>query len=119
MNRGLDTCSPRYVSYARHKLIDQIYAEQDGKCLYCGTPFGATLRTPRKHIRTRMEMDHIIPQSFNADHRRSNLALVCSFCNHWKSNKLFPSVEAIRDFIKDIWQRQQITIFGPDTFGDQ
>jgi CRISPR/Cas system Type II protein with McrA/HNH and RuvC-like nuclease domain len=96
-----------------------MFMEQDGKCLYCDTPFGSTLRTPCKHIRTRMEFDHIMPKSFSADHRRSNLALACSFCNQWKRDKVFPSVEAIRDFIKGIWQKKQITVFAPDASCDQ
>jgi 5-methylcytosine-specific restriction endonuclease McrA len=66
-----------------------------------------------------MEFDHIIPQSFIADHRRSNLALACSFCNHWKYNRIFPSVAAIRNFIKDIRQRQQITVFVPTSAADE
>ena len=97
--------------YVRSDIIDRMLVDQDFRCLYCLSPFGSILRTPHKHIQTQIEFDHIVPRSFNANHSHENLALVCSFCNRQKSDKVFSSVEAIRDFMKDIWRRRQITIF--------
>lgn len=94
-------------------IVDSKLAEQNFRCLCCDVPFGTTLRTPFKHIHTKMEIDYIVPYSATQNASPGNIALACSFCNHQKADKLFASVQKVRDFIADVWKRQQITILGP------
>jgi hypothetical protein len=61
--------------------LERIFAEANGKCVYCGTEVRArfTPSDPRG-------FDHVIPRSKCGLHTSSNLALACGDCNARRSD---------------------------------
>lgn len=72
------------------KKVARTVAEMwEYSCAYCFTD----LRNMDYHI------DHIIPVVFGGSSGLSNLALACKKCYLRKSDKLFPDLTTIRDFL--------------------
>jgi len=67
-------------SYVGRALREQTAREARHRCGYCLTSARIT--------GTRMEIDHIIPESLGGLTVRENLWLACSMCNDHKSNRI-------------------------------
>lgn len=98
---------PYYIAYAkqatakRRAIIAQadgsfssadirgLYAEQEGRCFYCGIPIYLELSGD-------VHVDHVIPISRGGSNSVDNLVCACASCNLSKKDKLVSEWEAVR-----------------------
>lgn len=76
----LGLANPGGQQIIKYKLREQ----QNGKCLYCGSPISLDIFTDDKLA----EIDHIIPFSICGNDSIHNKALVCAKCNQEKKNHI-------------------------------
>ena len=77
----------------RLRILDR----DDFTCVYCDEPA--------------LEVDHILPWSWNGDDSEENLVASCRDCNSIASNKIFPSFQDKKEYILTIrstlkWQKK-------------
>lgn len=96
-------------SEGRHRRDDLGRAEkraliidQEGKCFYCGNPFGTPVYKPEydKVIVPEIHFDHFVCWDYSRDTSIGNMVASCSICNLIKSNKIFANVEDARAFVR-------------------
>jgi 5-methylcytosine-specific restriction endonuclease McrA len=84
-----------------------IFARDDWRCCYCGTPGNLTVDTCRKPMRRRViprdpegrmyEVDHVLSVANGGDNSLSNLVTSCWKCNNKKgSSTKKPSYQMFR-----------------------
>lgn len=71
------------------KVRDEILQEQDYRCLYCESRFGATHKRGGTVVVLRIHWDHRVPYSYDQDNRDKNFAAACHVCNSIKSDLQF------------------------------
>jgi 5-methylcytosine-specific restriction endonuclease McrA len=65
----------------RIKLFNDIFARDEGRCVYCGIP----ARRPGRGVKRAPDLatlDHVVPRSFGGPLNRDNIVLACSACNN-------------------------------------
>ena len=72
---------------------------QANKCHYCELEFGNVVTQGIDSIVLKVEWDHNVPWAFNQDNRPANFVAACQICNHIKSDMMFFSHEAAKEFI--------------------
>jgi CRISPR/Cas system Type II protein with McrA/HNH and RuvC-like nuclease domain len=81
----------------------RILAEQGSVCLYCGRSFGSWVQRRNKPLQLRLEWDHICPWKYSQDNRQTNFVAACHLCNAFKSDRVFSSIEDVRDHVAQKW----------------
>lgn len=96
-----------YVAAPRNKRIkpskkeqDLLYVLQNSRCLYCDRKIGTMYECNGKVMFTREAWDHYIPFSFSFDNRKTNFVLSCHICNGIKSNKMFDTLEEVKNYVE-------------------
>lgn len=74
----------------------RILAEQDYRCIYCEQAFGATRFRSGKPVLLKLNWDHSIPYTYNADNRAINFVAACHVCNGLKGDLIFRDLEDAR-----------------------
>lgn len=99
--RASDTAKKR----ARPKgaVADAILAEQGNVCLYCDKEFGGRVWYHGKMRFIEIAWDHMVPWSYSQNNRAENFAASCQFCNGWKSNRMFSTLEEAREYSARKW----------------
>lgn len=88
---------------------ERILSEQDHRCLYCLKQFGTKVVYHARERVIRIHWDHKVPFSYGHDNRVSNIAAACQFCNQWKTNTMFRSIEEIQVYVQDRWSKEATT----------
>lgn len=104
-----ESAPPDNRTQPRKSLKKQLLEFQGNSCLYCEQKFNKTVRVRSKSKRTRLSKlritwDHFIPYSYNQNRKDDNWVAACQFCNSWKSDRLFNSVEEARVYLKQQWE---------------
>lgn len=76
-------------SKAARRRRELLWAEQNGRCLYCdGDMIKSTAHLPKRerHPGTQATLDHKLPRSRGGTRGNGNLALACGNCNRRKGN---------------------------------
>ena len=76
----------RNESYNRQKIVDRLYAEQDGCCKACNVRFS----------KRNLTLDHIVPRGKGGPDIPANLQLLCGACNSEKGTRSMAHYLAIR-----------------------
>lgn len=84
------------------KRKEKILQDQNNCCLYCQNEFGIFYRYKNKVRITKLEFDHMMPFSYNANSSDDNRIASCNICNSIKGSNIFNTIEEIRNFIKRI-----------------
>jgi 5-methylcytosine-specific restriction endonuclease McrA len=84
----------------------RVYAQQQGRCLYCDLPIDAEIHRQLAAGNRRNGMvkllphwDHFVPYSYLLRNPSANWILACHVCNGIKLARMFDSVELAREFI--------------------
>lgn len=80
---------------------EEILAIQDYRCKYCGRKFN-TIYYDKKRKQTLnllIHYDHKIPFSYSFNNKKYNMVAACNLCNSVKYNKVFDSIDLIREYI--------------------
>jgi len=98
----------------RESLKKQILKDQEHRCLYCEQAFSKTVKVSGKAKKSRVTKlritwDHFIPYSYSKSRDDDNWVAACQFCNSWKSNLLFSTVEEARIYLNNQWKTKEIT----------
>lgn len=93
-------------SYVGKALREQTTREARHRCGYCLASARVT--------GTRMEIDHIIPESLGGLTVRENLWLACSMCNDHKGNRIAAPDPLTGEVVRFFDPRRQVW---PDHFG--
>jgi len=88
----------KYKLYLLDKYLDS--------CAYCSRQFGSWINIDRKVHRITCQWDHVIPHSYTQDNNDLNFLPACQFCNIWKRDKLFDTVERVTDYVETIWAQK-------------
>lgn len=72
---------------------------QQNKCFYCGMTFGEWYIC-REAVPVVCVWDHFIPHSYGFNNSSDNFVASCVQCNAIKSNKIFPSVNDLVDYVR-------------------
>lgn len=86
-----------------------ILAEQGNMCLYCDRAFGSWAQIGARTCQVQLRWDHMKPHAYDQDNRDENFAAACQFCNSWKSDKMFLTVQEVRDFVQAIWAKKAVS----------
>jgi len=93
--------------YKRRPLSAREKAEaikaQNNKCLYCGREFGTFLLRYGELVRLYATWDHFVPFSYNQNNHSDNAVFACQYCNMFKSNRMFETVEEAQEWLKQRW----------------
>jgi 5-methylcytosine-specific restriction endonuclease McrA len=84
----------------------EIIAEQEGKCRYCDRLFGSVVELGPRVITIMLRWDHFEPWSYGWNNRAGNFVACCQRCNAMKSNRMFGSVDEVREFVASRWAAQ-------------
>lgn len=85
------------------KQKETILKRQNNRCFYCGKEFGDVIYNSKrgKVYYLRPCFDHIDPYVHNYNNYKDNFVAVCQICNGIKSDKVFDSVEEVRNYVKE------------------
>jgi len=50
--------------------------------------------------------DHAEPFMFSQNNEANNFVASCSYCNGWKSSKIFQSLEEVKDYVRARWEKK-------------
>jgi len=84
-----------------------ILYSQDNRCFYCDKRFGSIVYLNYRRFVLTINWDHVVPYSYSADSTVRNIVAACRFCNSWKSNMMFSSVDDVRIFVHGKWEENQ------------
>lgn len=73
-------------------------------CCYCERVFGTYVNIKNKVKLIRVNWDHKIPFSYSYNNQEENYLPACSFCNAWKGNKIFQSMEGVKIYVAEKWK---------------
>lgn len=71
---------------------EQILADQDYSCFYCGASFGSIHTRRNEQLILKITWDHKFPFSWFGDNRPSNFVAACQICNGIKHDMVFPDL---------------------------
>jgi 5-methylcytosine-specific restriction endonuclease McrA len=83
----------------------RIAASQGGRCAYCQRPFGSTWLIAGRLASLEITADHFIPWVLSHDSSAGNVFAVCQWCNKWKRDRFFMTVDAVQAFVERKWRR--------------
>lgn len=78
---------------AEGTLRNEIFAESNNQCFYCGDPAEC--------------IDHIIPWDFSRDSSKENLVASCLLCNGIAGSQIFNNLEEKREYIRSQLRRKK------------
>lgn len=81
----------------------RILNRQKNRCVYCDRRFGEQVRYYGEYKVVQLHWDHFIPYSYTQSCRDENFVAACNFCNLWKSNKIFKTIDDARDYVSERW----------------
>lgn len=111
-NKSKVICEPQQIrKRPPKKERDLLWVLQKGKCLYCDKKIGTIYERNGKILFTKECYDHYIPYSFSFDNRKTNFVLACHICNGIKSNKMFNTVEEVREYVFIRREKKGYTFF--------
>ncbi len=82
-------------------IQEQILAEQDNRCFYCGATFGDVASRYGSLVAVKVAWDHALPFSYSQRNPEANWVAACSVCNSIKSNHVFDSIDDARRCIRE------------------
>ena len=83
---------------------DEILQAQNYRCLYCDVSLNGYVFYRGQQRRVRETWDHMVPYDHTLNNHASNFAATCQFCNAWKSNLIFKSVDEVRIYVTAKWE---------------
>lgn len=89
----------------RERLLD----EYNHSCAYCEQRFDSIVEYHKKQKLLRVEWDHQVPWIYNQDNRISNFLPTCQFCNGWKSDKMFRTIEEVMIYVQTKWEAERVS----------
>jgi 5-methylcytosine-specific restriction endonuclease McrA len=90
---------PEYVRLAKIE-------EQNNECLYCSREFGSAVTNAGVIENLRPEVDHLHPQAGGGRTNEKNVHYACHVCNRLKSDFLFDTVDEVKAFLVEEWERK-------------
>lgn len=87
---------------AKKKLA--LLKKQKGRCFYCGSMFGQFRIRNGKFESVNLEFDHVIPFSYGGE--EWDLVACCGPCNRHKSDKMFDTVEDLKNYLRTIHEKE-------------
>lgn len=81
-------------------------------CFYCMRPFGIKVKQRGRMIQLRYQLDHILPWSRFHNNGDYNFAAACHVCNFLKGDRIFPSIEATRQWLARAWLDKGYKVIG-------
>ena len=84
-----------------------ILESQNYQCFYCDMQFGTYVLHHGKLKQVRLHWDHLTPFSFTQNNSSENFVASCGFCNQWKHDLVFQTVEEARTFIQTKWEAER------------
>lgn len=78
---------------------DKILARQFNRCIYCDMSFGAIRTRNGEFVLLSIEWEHKLPVVLSGNNREDNYAAACQVCNGIKSDTLFTSLSAAKEYI--------------------
>lgn len=95
----------------RHRLTAHqktvILKSQRYRCLYCDVPLDGYVSYRGDIVKVKVTWDHMAPYSHTLNNRPENFAATCQFCNSWKANLIFKTVDEVRIYVAEKWQRER------------
>lgn len=99
--------SPVYARKTPKKTAqNKILEEQDFKCIYCEKRFGSYCVYHGKVKAVKITWDHFDPFCFSQNNHDQNFVAACQFCNAWKHAGIFKTIEEIKLYVKDKWEKE-------------
>lgn len=86
------------------KVKKQLLEKFNFSCCYCGRKFGTYVSLNSIFKKIRVNWDHKIPFSYSYNNAGENFLPACSFCNGWKSNKMFQTMDEARIYVTNKWE---------------
>jgi hypothetical protein len=87
----------------------ELLEEFNNSCCYCDKRFGSTVSYNGKERIVRVAWDHVIPYSYSLSNENSNFLPSCNFCNSWKSNLMFETIDDVRVYVNNKWENEGFT----------
>lgn len=91
------------------KEREVILQRQEDRCLYCEQQFGDYVIYHGNLRKLQIHWDHQVPFSYSQDNGGQNFVAACSFCNQWKHDCIFPTLDAARVFLSNKWENERST----------
>ena len=76
----------------------------NNSCCYCDRRFGSYVEVNGSLKQIRVNYDHKIPFSYSYNNQDDNFLPACSFCNNWKSNNIFQTMEDAKLYVSQKWE---------------
>jgi 5-methylcytosine-specific restriction endonuclease McrA len=87
---------------AKKNLLEQF----NYSCVYCERRFDTFVEMAGKMHRIRLNWDHQIPFSYSYNNNSENFLPACNFCNGWKSNRIFQTIDEVKVYVNQKWEKQ-------------
>lgn len=85
-----------------------ILETQNYRCLYCDIDLlNGWAWYHKKLCKVRLTWDHQAPYTYTLDNRPENFAASCQFCNAWKAAHIFKTVDEVRIYVTEKWDRER------------
>jgi hypothetical protein len=91
------------------KIQMNILNNQRNKCKYCDIEFGELYFKSNKPFISRVHWDHLVPFSYLQENPYGNWIASCNICNSIKSNKVFETIQEVKDYV--VYHRKKKEIF--------
>lgn len=83
-----------------------ILRAQGDKCFYCTRSFGSLIMMRGALRKLKCHWDHLDPFVRSMNNRSDNWVAACNFCNLWKADKIFRSIEEIQIYVSEKWKEK-------------
>lgn len=93
----------RPTAGTRRMLLEQF----NHSCAYCFRKFGDSVMYRGVLKTVSINWDHEVPYSYGQNNEASNFLPACSFCNKFKSNKMFKTIEEVQIYVNAKWEERQ------------
>lgn len=77
-----------------------ILETQGNRCFYCSQPFGEMVWYKRRLVTLTAKYDHVSPFAYDQNNDKANMVAACQLCNGWKSDKIFRTIEEVRNYVR-------------------
>jgi len=111
VNEGEPKASERRSISANRRIrpaksvMDELLSEQEHRCFWCGSKFGDdAVAEGRKKRHLTAVWDHVEPYCWQHNNAALNFVAACAICNGIKGSKMFPTIEACRDYV---WRKRE------------
>lgn len=81
-----------------------ILEDQEYKCRYCHRSFGTIIEYRDEPDVLRPVYDHVIPYVYSFNNSDLNFVAACQFCNSWKSDHIFKTIDDASRFLEEKWR---------------